>query len=70
MKLISNSLSYAASAATAIAGILHLIFASNVVGSGLVRAAKDEILIIFHTTMLYFQDKADNTRRLRTYHIE
>ncbi|MGH9983164.1 MAG: hypothetical protein ACRD8W_04315 [Nitrososphaeraceae archaeon] len=35
MKLISNSLFYAAAVATAVAGILHLIFASNVVGSNI-----------------------------------
>jgi hypothetical protein len=35
MKLINNLLFYAAAAATAIAGILHLIFASNVVGSNI-----------------------------------
>jgi hypothetical protein len=35
MKLINNLLFYAAAAATAIAGILHLIFASNVIGSNI-----------------------------------
>jgi hypothetical protein len=36
MNLISNSLFYAAAAAaTAVAGILHLIFASNVIGSNM-----------------------------------
>jgi hypothetical protein len=35
MNLISNSLFYAAAATIAIPGILHLIFASNVIGSNL-----------------------------------
>jgi hypothetical protein len=35
MRLMSNSLYYAASATTAIAGILHLIFASNVISSNI-----------------------------------
>jgi hypothetical protein len=36
MKLMSNSsLFYAAAVSTAIAGILHLIFASNVIGSNI-----------------------------------
>jgi hypothetical protein len=35
MNLISNSLFYAAAATTAIPGILHLIFASSVIGSNL-----------------------------------
>jgi membrane protein CcdC involved in cytochrome C biogenesis len=33
MNIRSNPLFYAAAATTAIAGILHLIFASNVIGS-------------------------------------
>jgi hypothetical protein len=35
MNLITNSLFYAAAATTAIAGILHLIFASKVIGSNM-----------------------------------
>jgi uncharacterized membrane protein len=35
MNIRSNPLFYAAAAATAIAGILHLILASNVVGSNI-----------------------------------
>jgi hypothetical protein len=35
MNLLSNSLFYAAAATTAIPGILHLIFASNVIGSNI-----------------------------------
>jgi hypothetical protein len=35
MSLIGNSLFYAAAATTAIPGILHLIFASNVIGSNI-----------------------------------
>jgi hypothetical protein len=35
MRLMSNPLYYAASTTTAIAGILHLIFASNVVSSNI-----------------------------------
>src|SRR5919198_3947052 len=35
MKIISNSIFYAAAATTAIPGILHLIFASNLIGSNI-----------------------------------